>query len=233
MQVEKILEAMEITSDTTRIRLAAFQLEGKAQVWWNGAKTSKDLEAMTWAEFRALFMSKYFLDIARHTKAQEFIELKQGTGTVIEYVAKFMELARFAEDYVATDLAKVRKFKNELRLSIRGRIVGFHLQDMDSMVETSMIIERGRSRMHGALGMWVLVARGRRVSLLPVQERSRWLLVHVSSKAVAIRAKDRLGLPVRLGKWCATIANNPYIRGGIAPRDRDPRVSGQRSPNQR
>ena len=35
MQVEKVLEAMEITSDTTRIRLAAFQLEGEAQVWWN------------------------------------------------------------------------------------------------------------------------------------------------------------------------------------------------------
>ena len=30
MQVEKVLEAMEITSDTTRIRLAAFQLEGEA-----------------------------------------------------------------------------------------------------------------------------------------------------------------------------------------------------------
>ena len=49
MQVEKVLEAMEIISDTTRIRLAAFQLEGEAQVWWNWAKTSRDLEAMTWA----------------------------------------------------------------------------------------------------------------------------------------------------------------------------------------
>ena len=51
MQVEKVLEAMEITSDTTRIRLAAFQLEGEAQVWWNWAKNSRDLEAMTWTEF--------------------------------------------------------------------------------------------------------------------------------------------------------------------------------------
>ena len=41
MQVEKVLEAMEITSDMTKIRLAAFQLEGEAQVWWNWAKTSK------------------------------------------------------------------------------------------------------------------------------------------------------------------------------------------------
>ena len=54
MKVEKVLEAMEITFDTIRIRLAAFQLEGEAQVWWNWAKTSRDLEAMTWAEFQEL-----------------------------------------------------------------------------------------------------------------------------------------------------------------------------------
>ena len=33
MQVEKVLEAIEIASDTTRIKLAAFQLESEAQVW--------------------------------------------------------------------------------------------------------------------------------------------------------------------------------------------------------
>ena len=34
MQIENVLKAMEITSDTTKIRLAAFQLEGEARVWW-------------------------------------------------------------------------------------------------------------------------------------------------------------------------------------------------------
>ena len=29
---------------------------------------------------------------------------------VLEYVANFIELAHFADDYVATDLAKVRRF---------------------------------------------------------------------------------------------------------------------------
>ena len=76
MPVEKVLEAMEITSDTTRIRLTAFQLEGESQVWWNWAKTSRDLEVMTWAEFRELFMGKYFPATTRHAKAQEFLELK-------------------------------------------------------------------------------------------------------------------------------------------------------------
>ena len=34
-QIEKVLEAMDITSDTTKIRLAMFQLEGESQVWWD------------------------------------------------------------------------------------------------------------------------------------------------------------------------------------------------------
>ena len=66
MQIKKVLEAMKITSDTNRIRLAAFRLEGEDQVWWKWARTSRDLEVMTWVEFQELFMGKYFPDIARH-----------------------------------------------------------------------------------------------------------------------------------------------------------------------
>ena len=142
MQIENVLEAMEITSDTTRINLAAFQLEGEAQVWWRWARTSRDLEVMTWAEFQELFMGKYFPETARHAKAQEFLELKQGATAVMDYVARFIELARFTDDYVATNLAKVRRFENELKLSIRDRIVGLRLQDMDSMVGTALTIKR-------------------------------------------------------------------------------------------
>ena len=32
-QGERILEAMEITSDAMRIRLATFRLEGESQIW--------------------------------------------------------------------------------------------------------------------------------------------------------------------------------------------------------
>ena len=97
---------------------------------------------MTWEEFRGLFMSKFFPASARHAKAREFLKLKQGMMTVLEYVAKFMELARFADDYMATDMAKVMKFEDGLKLSIRGKIMGFILQDMDLMVSTTMTIER-------------------------------------------------------------------------------------------
>ena len=72
-------------------------------------------------------MSKFFPTSARHAKPREFLELKQGRITLLEYVAKFTELAPFGDDYVATDLAKGRKFEDGRKLSIRGKIVGFLL----------------------------------------------------------------------------------------------------------
>ena len=59
-------------------------------------------------------MSKYFPATARHAKAQEFLELKQGTMTMMEYVAKFIKLTRFSDDYMATGIDKVRKFEDGL-----------------------------------------------------------------------------------------------------------------------
>ena len=45
-QIEKVLEAMDINFDATKIRLTAFQLDGESQVWWDWVKTSQDIEAM-------------------------------------------------------------------------------------------------------------------------------------------------------------------------------------------
>ena len=83
-----------------------------------------------------------FPTTARQAKAREFLELKQGTMTMLEYVAKFTELARFSNDYVATNMAKVRKLDDGLKLSIRGKNVGFLLYEMDSMVRTALTTER-------------------------------------------------------------------------------------------
>ena len=86
-----------------------------------------NLKAMTWREFREIFVGKFFLVSARQARAREFLELRQGAMTVPQYMAKFTELARFMDDYVATDMAKVKKFEDGQKLSIRGKIVGLLL----------------------------------------------------------------------------------------------------------
>ena len=96
---------------------------------------------MTWDYFHRLFMGKNFSASAKHAKAREFLKLRQGTMTVLEYVARFIELAHFRDDYVATDTVKVRKFKDGMKFSIQGNILEDNLQDMDLMVSIALIIE--------------------------------------------------------------------------------------------
>ena len=66
--IERVLEAMEITSGTTRTRLVAFQLAGESLIWWDWVKTSRNVEEMTWVDFRELFMSNFFPVFARYVK---------------------------------------------------------------------------------------------------------------------------------------------------------------------
>ena len=72
--------------------------------------------------------------------------------TVMEYMARFAELARFGDDYVATDMAKDMRFENGLKLFIRGKIMGLHLQDMDNSGNRE--IDGGRTRHSGCECLW-------------------------------------------------------------------------------
>ena len=51
IQIKKVLEAMEISSDITRIRPTVFHLESEAQIWWKWARTSRDLRGAFVGEF--------------------------------------------------------------------------------------------------------------------------------------------------------------------------------------
>ena len=86
------------------------------------------------------------------------------------------------------------RLENGLKLSIREWV----LRDMDSMVRTVLTIERERSRMLGALGMRVLVARGR-ISLLLVRGRGRRLLLHMSFRTRARIGHVRRDCPQKQG----------------------------------
>ena len=77
-----------------------------------------------------------------------------------------------------------RRFENGPKLSVRDRIAGLRLRDMDSMVGTVLTIERERLRIPGTLRIWVLVTRGR-ISFLLVRGRGRRLLLHTSFRTRA------------------------------------------------
>ena len=77
-----------------------------------------------------------------------------------------------------------RRFENGLKLSIRGRIVGFHLRDMDSMVGRTLTIKREIEDTLNTRDTGVGNKR-ERISFLLVRGRGRRLLLHTSFRTRA------------------------------------------------
>ena len=77
-----------------------------------------------------------------------------------------------------------KRFENGLKLSIWGKIVGFRLRDMDSMVGTTLTIEREIEDTWNTRDTGVGNKR-ERISFLLVRGRGRRLLLHTSFRTRA------------------------------------------------
>ncbi|XP_052171591.1 uncharacterized protein LOC127787569 [Diospyros lotus] len=78
-------------------------------------------------KFKELFLKKYYPANIRNQKEAEFLMLKQGSLTLIEYERKFDELSRFAPALVDTEQKKARRFEQGLRDDLRQAVVTFEL----------------------------------------------------------------------------------------------------------
>ena len=93
-------------------------------------------------------------------------------------------------------MAKVRRFENGLKLSIRARIVGLRLQDMDSMVGTTLTIEREIEDARSTRDVGVKNKR---------KESQSFLMIDLGLEVEAFRemmGNSSLGCRVRVGQMC-------------------------------
>ncbi|KAL2327193.1 hypothetical protein Fmac_020620 [Flemingia macrophylla] len=76
-EVEKIVQVMECPQ-VQKVSLAAFMLSGDAGIWWQSTYQWMVAEgtAMTWENFKRLFLEKYFPQDIHNKKQVMFLELK-------------------------------------------------------------------------------------------------------------------------------------------------------------
>jgi hypothetical protein len=94
---------------------ATQQLRGPASTWWgNFIVVQPAGHQVTWDEFKLAFREHYVPEGVLHKKQEEFIRLKQGGDTVMQYLNKFNHLSQYAIDQVNTDLRKKNCFMRGL-----------------------------------------------------------------------------------------------------------------------
>ncbi|XP_035546599.1 uncharacterized protein LOC118348647 [Juglans regia] len=118
--IEEIFSILKCT-DQQKVRFAALKLTGEAKRWWNYEEVireAKGTRVIVWAQFKHNFFDRFFSKADREARAREFINLVQGTMTVRQYAARFVELSRFATYLILDEERKTRKFEEGLNYRI-------------------------------------------------------------------------------------------------------------------
>jgi hypothetical protein len=106
-----------------KARVATFNLNGKASIWWEDLKNVKGVceEDLSWERFEKYFRKKYLSEKYFDEKTKEFYELKLGQLTIEEYVNKFLDLLRYVP-YIKEEKEKVQCFISGLPKDYRNII---------------------------------------------------------------------------------------------------------------
>jgi len=106
-----------------KVAFGTYTLMEEAEYWWENTHQCLDAKGqdVTWDVFKKVFLEKYFPEDVRNKKEMEFLELKQGNMTIVEYAAKFEELVRYFPHYQGRDgeSSKCVKFLNGLRPEVK------------------------------------------------------------------------------------------------------------------
>lgn len=86
----------------------------------------QDIGGISWTVFKNEFIEKYFSDDDRNKIEIEFLQLKQGSVTIVDYMDKFEELVIYSPHYNGAEAeeSKCVKFESGLHPNIK-QLIGY------------------------------------------------------------------------------------------------------------
>jgi hypothetical protein len=125
---------------------AAQQLRGPASTWWaNFVAVQLEGHLVMWAEFKQAFKEHYIPDGVLQMKLEEFVRLKQGGDSVMQYLAKFNHLSQYAIEQVDTDLKKKNCFMRGLNDRLQRKMATCLDLTYSRVVSTTLSVEAKNS----------------------------------------------------------------------------------------
>jgi hypothetical protein len=129
-------------TETQKSLFATQQLRGPASTWWgNFVAIQPAGHQVTWDEFKLAFREHYIPAGVLHMKQEEFIRLKQGGDTVMQYLNKFNHLSQYVIDHVKTDLKKKNCFMRGLNDRLQWKMATCLDLTYSRAVSTALAVE--------------------------------------------------------------------------------------------
>ncbi|KAF0901214.1 hypothetical protein E2562_038518 [Oryza meyeriana var. granulata] len=117
-------------------------LDGAAAAWWESYKTLIPLdEPITWAVFKEGFRSAHVLAGLMEIKRREFLALKQGNQTFLEFLNQFNYISQYATKEMLTEDRKVKLCCECLNLELKHALSAHKIHSMKTLVDKALRVE--------------------------------------------------------------------------------------------
>jgi hypothetical protein len=127
--------------DREKVLYASGPLQGTASAWWDAYVAAHATpDAITWQEFTN-FRSYHIPASLMKLKKKEFLALKQGEMSVIEYRDKFVELSRYAPEEVVDDGKKQELFMEGLAEPLRYQLIPHTFPSFQMLLDKAIGLE--------------------------------------------------------------------------------------------
>ena len=115
---ERIMDDLDCSVEQ-KLKGAVSLLRDEAYQWWITVREGTPTERVTWELFKQTFKAKYVGASYVDARRKEFLNLTQGSKTVLEYEAEFLRLSRYANGIVSTKYERSVRFEDGLRDELR------------------------------------------------------------------------------------------------------------------
>jgi hypothetical protein len=110
-------------SDENKVLFIAQQLRGTTHLWWDHFHAMQPPDhVVTWDEFRTAFRAHHIPEGLIERKLNEFLNLTQGTRTVMQYAQVFNHLCQYAGYHEDSDARKGDHFRRGLNTKLKERL---------------------------------------------------------------------------------------------------------------
>ncbi|XP_075515782.1 uncharacterized protein LOC142550594 [Primulina tabacum] len=128
--------------DADQVTCAIFLLTKHARIWWESAKVALPVGPLTWGTFKTVFYNKYFSKDVRAKKASDFLNLKQGTMSMTEYIQQFEAGVQYVPYIAQDDTSKGEHFMRGLRSEIKRDVRMSKGSTYGEIVERALMAEQ-------------------------------------------------------------------------------------------
>ncbi|XP_071921769.1 uncharacterized protein [Coffea arabica] len=120
--------------------------ERVGHAWWDmiKGKWERAQTPWNWKNFTREFNEKFLQSLIQEKREDEFIKLRQGTLSVVEYEGKFTKLSKYAPELVTNERKRIRRFVQGLNVGIQEGLTESQISTFTKALEKAQRVESAR-----------------------------------------------------------------------------------------